>query len=183
MIKNNGTKKCVVDVETTGFDPWTGRIICIGIMDVDTEQVEIFYDSYEEALLLKFFSYFEKNGYQEVIGYNLGFDFRWLLGRALFYKIPSANAFYNAKSTDVMQLLRGTKRYFKFDRAGTLDEWSRFLLGKGKLLKSGSIPALYRAGKISEIIAYNKQDLSLTCELYQLWNDVFGLGGANHGSI
>jgi DNA polymerase elongation subunit (family B) len=181
MVKNNGTKRCVVDVETTGFDPWAGRIVCIGLMDMDTEKVEIFYDSHEESLLLKFLSYFEKNGYDEIIGFNVGFDIRWIIGRALLYKIPSANAFYNAKSTDVMYLLRGTKRYFKFDKAGTLDEWSRFLLGKGKLLKSDSIPALYRQGKISEILDYNKQDLSLTFELYQLLSDV--LGGANYGSI
>ena len=173
-------KKCIIDIETTGFDPWTGRIVCIGVMDIDSKKIEVFYDNHEESFLVQFLYYFQKMEFREIIGFNIGFDIRWIIGRALFYNIPSANAFYMAKSTDLMHLLKGSRRFFNFNKAGTLDQWSRFLLGKGKLLKSGSIPALYREGKIDEILAYNKNDVEITFELWLRITTV--LGGVNHGA-
>ena len=169
-------KKCVLDIETTGFNPWSGRIICIGIKDVATGELRVFYDEHEETLLVRFLQYFSKNNFREIIGFNIGFDIRYILGRCLRYRIP-ANGFFTATSTDLMRALNGFKR--TYGKLGTLDEWSRFLLGRGKLLNNASIPALYRQGRIAEILRYNKNDVQITFEIWKRTNSV--LGRARYG--
>ena len=52
--------KCILDIETTSFQPWSGRIICIGTKDVDNGEVRVLQDDHEETLLLQFFQYFNK---------------------------------------------------------------------------------------------------------------------------
>ena len=172
-------KRCVLDIETTGFNPWTGRIICIGIMDVKSNDVTVFYGNREETLLVQFLKYFNKMEFREIIGFNIGFDIRFIISRCLRYKLP-ASTFYAASSTDLMMILKGFKRTYNFNRPGTLDEWARFLLGKGKLFKNSSIPALYRQGRINEIIEYNKNDVEITYEIWKRINSV--LGCVSHGA-
>jgi len=166
-------KKCILDIETTGFNPWAGRIICIGIKSIDSDEVTVFYDDHEETMLVRFLQYFSKNNFREIIGFNIGFDIRYILGRCLRYRIP-ANGFFTATSTDLMRALNGFKRTYNFNRPGTLDEWARFLLGKGKLLNNASIPALYRQGRIAEILRYNKNDVQITFEIWERTNSVLG---------
>jgi uncharacterized protein YprB with RNaseH-like and TPR domain len=167
-------KKCVLDIETTGFNPWSGKIICIGIKDVDSNDVTIFHDDHEETLLIRFLQYFNKNNFREVIGFNVGFDVRYIIARCLRYRIP-ADVFLTANYVDLMRVLNGFKRLANFGRPGTLDEWSRFLLGRGKLLNNASVPALYHQGRITEILEYNKNDVEITYEIWKRINSVFGV--------
>ena len=162
----NQNRKCIMDIETTSFEPWIGKIICIGIKDVESGDVTVFYDEHEETLLMKFFQYFNKMNFQEIIGYNIGFDIKCILSRCLRYRIP-ANGFFRATATDLMIILHRFKRFYTYDRPGTLDEWAKYLLGRGKLFNNNSIPSLYQQGKISEIISYNKNDLQITFELWE----------------
>ena len=179
MNSEHENRRCVLDIETTGFNPWTGRIICIGIMDVRLNDVTIFHDNHEETLLIQFLKYFNKMEFGEIIGFNIGFDIRFIIGRCLRYKLP-ASAFYEANSTDLMMILKGFKRTYNFNRPGTLDEWAGFLLGKRKLLKSSSVPMLYRQGRIDEILDYNRNDVQLTYELWDRINSV--VGKVDHGA-
>lgn len=161
------TKKCVLDIETTSFIPWNdGRIICIGIKDVKSGETIVFFDEDEKTLLMRFLKYFERKKFQKIIGFNTGFDARFIFVRCLRHKI-SANGFFKSDFVDLMEILHKFKRAYAFDRPGTLDEWARFLLGKGKLLKNNSIPALFKQGCLDEIIRYNKNDVELTFELWK----------------
>ena len=180
MNENYKCRKCVLDIETTTFAPWeNGKIICIGIKDVDSGEVLVFHDENEEAMIIRFFQYFKQINFQEIIDFNIGFDIRYILIRCLRYKIP-ANSFFAVDSTDLMAILHRFKRLYTFDRPGTLDEWCRCLFGKGKLLNNNSVPALYRQGRITEIIRYNKNDLELT---HELWKRItFVLNGYNNGN-
>lgn len=166
-------KKCVLDIETTGFNPWTGRIICVGIRNIASGEVTVFYDDHEETLLIRFLQYFNKNNFREIIGFNIGFDIRFIIARCLRYKIPS-NGFFTATAIDLMRVLNGYKRLYNFNRPGTLDEWARFLLGKGKLLNNASVPSLYRQGRIAEILEYNRNDVEITFEIWERINSVLG---------
>lgn len=163
----NNNKKCILDIETTSFIPWDdGRIICIGIKDTKSGETMVFHDENEKILLIRFLQYFKEMNYEEIVGFNIGFDARYIFIRCLRHKIP-ASGFFAANFVDLMEILHKFKRAYTFDRPGTLDEWARFLLGKGKLLNSNSIPVLFRQGSIAEIIAYNKNDLELTFELWK----------------
>lgn len=163
----NTNKKCILDIETTSFIPWEkGKIICIGIKDVDSGEVVVFQDENEEALLIQFFQYFNKMNFREVIGFNISFDVRFLFSRCLLYSLPARN-FFAITHVDLMMILKGVNKGYNFNQPGTLNEWSIYLFGKSKLFENTQIPQLYRQGRIEEIIEYNKNDLELTYKLWQ----------------
>jgi uncharacterized protein YprB with RNaseH-like and TPR domain len=165
-------KSMVIDIETNAFSPFQGRIICIGVKDVETEEFICFQDEHEESMLVQFLGYFNKKKFLEIIGYNLPFDIRFLLGRFLHFKLP-ASSVYRAEHTDLMRILRGYRGFVKYDRAGTLDEWGRLLTGEGKLQLDESVPSLYRKGEIDLIKKYNQRDVELTYKIYKIVNKTF----------
>ena len=114
--KMNIDKKCVIDIETNG-DPWTGRIISIGIMNVESKEITVFYDENEEKLLFRFLQFFNKNGFTEIIGYNITFDLRYILAKCMKYLLP-ANGFFKASNTDLMVLLKQINNHFSYNRPG-----------------------------------------------------------------
>ncbi len=164
----------MIDIETTSLNPWEGRIICVGIKDVESGKTLVFQDDNECAMLMRFFEYFNSRKYDEVIGFNVDFDLRFLTAKALKYKITSANGFFAANATDVMAILNRYKRLNSTFRWGTLDEWSRFLLGKGKLLNGASVPELFNQKRIHEIVKYNENDVEITYELWQCIHSIMG---------
>ena len=169
MDTNCKHKKCILDIETTSFTPWEpGRIICIGIKDVESGAITVFHDKNEEALLIQFFQYFNKMNYREIIGYNISFDIRFIFSRCLLYKVPACN-FFAITYVDLMMILKGVNKGYNFNQPGTLNEWSIFLFGKGKLFENTQVPLLYQQGRIQEIIEYNENDLELT---YTLWKRI-----------
>ena len=167
MEKIHRTRKCVLDIETTSLHPFQGRVICVGIKDISTGEIFIFQDDHEETMIKRFIDYFHERRFDEVIGFNIGFDIRYLVGKCLHYKI-AGNGFFSAASTDLMEILNRYKRLNSSFRWGSLDEWSKFLLGKGKLLNSASVPELYRQRRIEEIIRYNRNDVIITYEIWEL---------------
>lgn len=160
--------QCILDIESTSFLPWTGKIICIGVKDANDGETNVFYDEHEETLLMVFFRHMNKKKYTEIIGYNLSFDLRFIFARCLKYRLY-ANGFFNTKQTDLMMILKNINKGFNYNQPGTLNDWSQALLGKSKLFKNTEIPELYNQGKIEELIAYNKNDLELT---YELWRRI-----------
>ena len=160
--------KCILDIETTSFEPWSGKIICIGVKDTDDGETKVFYDEHEESLLLLFFRHMNKKQYREVIGYNLSFDMRFIFARCLKYRLY-ANGFFNKKQTDLMHILKNVNRGFNYNQPGTLNDWSQALLGKSKLFENTMVPELYKEGRIEDLIEYNRNDLELT---YELWRRI-----------
>lgn len=167
METTNLTKKCIVDIEATGTNPWEGKIICIGVKDCQTGEVFVFQDDYENIMCTRFFEYFTNRKFDQIIGFNIHFDLRFLTAKALQYNIVSANRFFTATTTDLMETLNRNKRLNSSFRWGTLDEWTRFLLGKGKIINGASVPELYRQRRVDEIVKYNENDIAITYELYQ----------------
>ena len=167
------SNSCVIDIECSSFEPWekNSNIICIGVLDTKTQEIKIFYDSSEEKILLEFIRFFNKNNYNEVIGYNVKFDLRYLLSKLMKYRLPAKNLF-KAKVTDIMLLLKSAGNGFSYNKPGKLDQWSKLILGKGKLYDNTEIPSLYKQNKIEEIVRYNSQDLILTFALWERINFV-----------
>ena len=78
-------KRCVLDIETEGLEPWVDRLICIGCRDVDSPKTEVFFHEDENVVLEGFLSWFNRNGFTDVIGYNISFDLRFLFAKCLKY--------------------------------------------------------------------------------------------------
>jgi DNA polymerase elongation subunit (family B) len=157
--------RCILDIETTSFQPWSGRIICIGIKDACNGDVEVFYDDDEESLLMQFFRYVNKKQYDEIIGYNLAFDMRFIFARCLLYKIPTYG-FFDTIQTDLMMILKNVQRGYNYNQPGTLNDWAIGILGKRKPFENTEVPELYAEDRIQDLIEYNQNDLELT---YELW--------------
>jgi DNA polymerase elongation subunit (family B) len=162
------SRKCVIDIETESLDPKEGRIICIGIKDVECQSAEVFYDDDEIEMLRRFLEYFHGKKFDQIIGYNILFDLRYIFARCLKYRIYS-NGFFRSLHVDLMLIMKSVKNVFSMNKPGTLEEWSQFLFGESKLETAESVPVLFTKGEIQRIIDYNRKDLELT---YQLWKRI-----------
>lgn len=160
------TKKCILDLETECIDPKVGRIICIGIMDVETKESKVFAYPNEEMMVKNLISYFNRMKFTEIIGFNVLFDIRFLFAKCLKYKI-SARRLFSTKFTDLMVIMKSTRNMFSLNKAGTLDEWCEFLFRKRKTLNPENVSLLYQGGGIDEIVEYNKNDLEMTFRLWE----------------
>ena len=174
MNSEHENRKCILDIETTDFIPWNdSRIICIGIRDTNSHAIPVFYHDHEETLILRFLQYFNRKQFQEIIGYNVPYDIRFIFSRCLKYQIP-APEFLNAVNTDIMKILKWLNGGYNYNKPGTLNQWASYLLGEQKLYNNRQIPQLYLDGKIREIIEYNRKDVELTYKLWQRIQQVFG---------
>jgi hypothetical protein len=173
-MMNSGRKKCVLDIEVTDYLPWRGQIIVVGIMDIQTGETRVFHECREESLLLQFIRFFDKCGFEEVIGYNVGFDLRYLFVKCLRYQLR-AQSLLSAQQTDLMLIMKGTSEPLNYNRCGKFGHWTNSLMGEVRSLQHTSISELYREGRIRDIIEQNRRDLELT---YRLWRRIsFVTGG------
>lgn len=168
-------KKCVLDIETESLDPKEGRIICIGTKDAETEKTIVFYDENEKQMLIDFLDYFHEKGFNEIIGYNILFDIRYIFARCLKHNICS-NGFFKSIHIDLMLTMKSVKNVYSLNKAGKLDEWAEFLFGAGKYPLPDSVSKLFEKGNISQIIEYNKRDLEITYLLWKRIQKVFSNG-------
>jgi len=168
-------KKCVLDIETESLDPKEGRIICIGTRDIESSKTIVFYDENEKQMIKDFLEYFHDKGFNEVIGYNILFDIRYIFARCLKYNLFS-NGFFKTFYTDLMNIMKSVKNVYSMNKPGTLNEWTEFLFGAGKVPLPDSICNMFEQGKISEIIEYNKRDLEITQMLWERVEKVLNNG-------
>jgi DNA polymerase elongation subunit (family B) len=162
-------RKCIIDIETEDLDPTVGRIVCIGVKDVDTEKTVVFFDEESEENMLKnFLEYFHKKMFDEIIGFNVMFDIRFIFSKCLKYNLP-ANGLFKSRYTDLMHVVKSVKPIWSLNRPGTLEEWSQFLFNQGKIPLPASIAELFKSRRIHEIVKYNEWDVELT---YKLWKRV-----------
>lgn len=176
MSSDHQNSKCIIDTESTGYNPWSARLICIGIKDLQSGETRVFYDDNEEEMLMKFLQYFNKMKYDEILGYNLPHDLRFIFAKCLRFKIPG-NGLFSAIHNDLMSTLKGDGHPNNFNRPGRLNEWTRFLLGREKLPGNTSILALYREHKIQEILKCNRDHLEMTFEVWKRIQLVLQGGG------
>lgn len=160
----------VLDIEATG-KPWNGRIVCLGCKNVKTGELKTFYDSSEEVLIVNFLKYFNHHQFTHLIGYNLAFDYRTIVARCLRYRIK-LNQFQYVRLIDVMTLLKEFKHGRNTMPPGKLNHWANYLLGHGKLQKSGSIRDLMSQGRLLEVLEYNRVDVEITYKIWKRINQV-----------
>jgi len=171
-----GYKRCILDIEVTG-DVWAGKLACIGVLNLHSKKREIqcFTGESEELVLRTFLQYFNKKRFNLLIGFNLAWDVRYILAKCMQYRLQ-AESVYKANCLDLMMVLKGFNREPNFNRPGTLNEWSKFLGGQGKLAKDAPIYVLYQMHRWQEITSYNQADLKITLDIWERLNDVIGHG-------
>jgi len=161
-------KALVFDIETTGLKPEETRLICIGFKDPEDEQAEpqtIYFDN-EEDTLREFIRFYTNGQYNQIIGWNLKFDFTYLFHKCALYRIP-AKEFFESDLKDLMQIYTQVKEAFVFGKSKnvSLDSASKEILGDEKLLSFEEMIGFWNNGEVDKVIEYNKQDVKLTYNL------------------
>jgi hypothetical protein len=166
-----GILPIVVDVETLGVNPWESRIICIGYKDPSIPDADpvVILDEDEEKILIEFLSAFTAGRYNQVIGFNTVFDYRFIFTRCLYYRI-SCKEFADASLYDIMQVMQQVKQTFVYgmNKSGTLDNWITFLLGVSKTMTFEEMLAAWEMKEYAQIIEYNMNDVQTEFILYSL---------------
>jgi DNA polymerase elongation subunit (family B) len=170
MVKE---KSIVLDIETTG-SVLAGKCVLIGCYNLLNGEMKTFYDDREDVLIKKFLDYFHTFDFQNVIGYNIYWDLRYLYAKCLKYNIKISTK--DIHVNDLMLILKNpVNDQFNYNKVHKLNDWSRLILGEEKILKKGSVGTLYSEGRLLELIEYNRQDVHLALELWKRITEVEGV--------
>jgi DNA polymerase elongation subunit (family B) len=163
--KNNPV---VLDIETTGANPWDSRIICISARSIDpAAKIQTFFDLDEKAMVNEFLDWFRTNSFNQIIGYNVSFDHRFIFAKCCKYLIR-CGIFADAELYDIMNVMQQVKQayVYGFNKAGSLNDWAEFLLGAGKKMTIDELFKAWEDKRYEAIINYNRDDVELE---YTLW--------------
>jgi len=165
-------KELLVNIETTDSKPWKGRIYSIAIQDLsapETGPVVLVNDN-EEELIREFLSGFESRDFKRLIGFKLTFDHRFIFNKIMNYRLQSEK-WANIEMRDVKQLMDQVQEEFVYfpDKTGTLDDYGKSLLGKGKYGAQKEILKQFLAGNYDYVKAFQERQLEITNGLYQLF--------------
>ena len=158
-------------VERFGLDPTTGRIVCIGLLDVESTCKEAYYGTDEKMLLTSFWEYLARTQPELFVTFNgKSFDFPYIIIRSAILELMPSMALPIQRYTtrphfDVREVLAGNDRH----RRGTLDYFCAvFGIPSPKSGLDGSrIGDAFRAGRHEEIGRYCLADCQATAALYE----------------
>jgi len=160
----------IVDIETTGLNPWESRIICIAAMDpYDPDNVITFFDLDEKVMVEEFISWFNSSNYNQLIGYNVTFDHRFVFTTCMRYRIQCPK-WADADLWDIMEVMQRVKREYVYgtNKSGSLDNWAQLLLNKKKALDFEGILLAWKQKRYEDIINYCVEDVNMEAELFAL---------------
>jgi len=164
-------KELLINIETTDLMPTEGRIYSIAFLDLSDPlaetQIAVLND--EAALIDGFLDFFETGLYTKLTGYNVAFDYRYIFTKMMKYRRVS-KAWKNVELRDVMQIMQQVKEAFVFgyNKPGTLDEWGKALLGKGKYGTQELMLRKYLQGDFDYVRSFQNRQIELTRDLYTL---------------
>ena len=180
-------KELLINIETTDVLPWKGRIFSIAMLDLNDPLAIplILIENNEAALIEQFLDLFEKGNFAKLVGFKLTFDYRFIFAKMLLYRLRSKK-FVDIDLRDVKQILDQVKEKFVYfpDRRGTLSDWGKHLLGRGKFGKQETILREFIAGNFDYVRDFQTRQIELTRDLYALARFVSSGGlGATETSV
>jgi DNA polymerase elongation subunit (family B) len=157
--------------ERFGLDPTTGRVVCVGVADVEGAFERVFVDASEKELLLYFWGWLQETRPELIVTFNgKRFDVPFLNLRSAIHGLEpavviSAEPGSRSPHFDVREVLEGDDRR----RRGSLDYFcSIFELPSPKELMDGSlVEQAYAEGRIEDIARYCLSDCRATAALYR----------------
>lgn len=167
----SGERVLVYDLESTGLDPWSSALFCIGLKDVQKDRTNVIREDCEEEMVRKFIRYVNRRNFDKVVGYNIGFDDRFIFAKCMKYDIR-ANGFFHSYETervDLMDKMQLPYSSYCMNDSGSLDDWVQYLFGEEKSEDNGDIPAMIERGEYDKVESYCEKDVELT---YKLWKRV-----------
>ena len=124
-----GERVVCFDCETSGTNPWEYRFLVCGVWDVSRPKSEIisFSNLDEEVLTNSVLDWFDTEAPDALTGYNMAFDLRCLMTRAMYYQHKST-FLNNVKFYDTMEILqRGTSlSVYSNQPVGSVEDWETY---------------------------------------------------------
>jgi len=163
-------KPLVINIETTGIYPFNSRITNIGCLDPsDPDNPVFFFDVDEEKMLKEFLSWFESRGYNQLVGYNVSFDYRFLFAKCLRYRIQ-VPVWPSLDLLDLAQIMQQVKQAFVFgyNKPGTLDAWTEYLFGIRPPMTQKEAMEAFEKKKYDLVRGYNEYKVVAAYSLYTL---------------
>lgn len=164
-----GKKSMVFNIETLGIDPLANRIITIGYQDsmVPNENPTIIMQEDEAEMIKAFLTVLKEGEYNELIGYNLSFDYRFILMKAMYYDID-CKEFYECGLYDLMQVAQQGKQSFVYNpqKAPNLSNLSDYLFGYPKPFTDVEMMKYYETGEFDKVLEFASGQITRTMALY-----------------
>jgi len=178
-------KELLINIETTDVKPWKGRIYSIAALDLSdpTGEILMFINNNEQLLIEEFLTIFNTINPAKLVGFKLSFDYRYIFAKMMLYRITNKK-YYNVELRDVKQILDQVKEEFVYypDKKGTLDDWGKMLLGKGKYGSQELMLRKYISGDFDYVKAFQERQIELTRDLYNLARFSMGEAFISHSS-
>jgi len=185
-----------------GFSPLTGKIVAIGVLDVDKEKGGVYYQSPdkkqekkeengityeamdEEKILRKFWEIAVK--YRMFISFNgRGFDVPYMMARSAANKVPPTKNLMKGRylyqqDSDAMHIdLQDQLTFYgAMRKKGGLHLWSRAFgikSPKSEGITGDDVSRLFKEKNYLDIARYNALDLFATSDLYKVWETYFNI--------
>ena len=164
-------KELLINIETTDLKPWEGRIYSIGIQDLSVPAIEpiILIGNDEEELLTQFLEIFNQINPKKLVGFKLTFDHRYIFAKMMLYRLQN-EAFKDIEMLDVKQIMDQVQEKFVYfpSKRGSLDDWGKMLLGKGKYGSQELMLKKYISGDFDYVKAFQLRQLEITKGIYDL---------------
>jgi len=174
-LSASGTKRLCLNIETTGFKPWERQIIAIGFQDPLTpdKPPTVIINNDEKTMLKQLFTVIKSGGYNELVGYGLSFDFRFVLIRAMKYDI-SCKEFYDLKLYDLMQAIAQGKFSYMYyaPKPPSLSDISDFFWGYPKPFTDLEMMKYWKLGQLDKVIEFTSSQISRILALYYLFRKI-----------
>ena len=164
-------RELLINIETTSVKPWEGRIYSIGIQDLSEPGAEplILINDNEQLLIEEFLSVFNTINPGKLVGFKLIFDYRFIFAKMMLYRMQNKR-FKDVALRDVKQILDQVKEEFVYfpSKIGTLNDWGKMLLGKGKYGSQELMLRKYISGDFEYVNNFQLRQIELTKDLYNL---------------
>ena len=113
---------------------------------------------------------FNVNEFKRLIGFKLTFDHRYIFNKLMLYRMKSSK-WADIELRDVKQLLDQVKEEFVYfpDKTGTLNDYGKSLLGKGKYGPQATLLKMFLAQNVPYVEAFQNRQIEITRDLYDLF--------------
>jgi DNA polymerase elongation subunit (family B) len=160
-----------LDIETTGVNPWDSRLICIGVKNLrePDSPIEVLFDVDEKKLVEKFVNYMKAHEPEVIVGWGIGFDYKFLFYKLMFYR-KECKEWFDAEFYDLMDLFRkGTERsIYTLQKPDKLEDAAKYLLQMKKKMTYDELLLAWQRKEYEKIIKYNENDVKIIEGLWLL---------------
>jgi len=124
-------------------------------------------------MVKRFLDLYVNGGYRELVGYNVSFDFRFIVAKCMFYNL-FCKELIGTGLYDLMQVMKQVKQAFVFgsNKAGKLSDWSEYFFNFPKEITDAEMWKAYAEGNLGIVMSFAENQVRRTMMLYHLFNYV-----------